>query len=102
MSHALRILPEAEAEILRAANWYESRRTGLGVDFIAAIDHALTRIAKHPAASPYWRQGYPYRRHVIRRFPYVVFFTSSGKAVEVTAVAHVKRKPGYWMSRAPS
>ena len=33
--------PEARAELRSAALWYEERREGLGMEFIAAIDAAL-------------------------------------------------------------
>jgi len=36
---------------------------------------------------------------VLRRFPYTIFFTVTELSVEVTAIAHAKRRPGYWISR---
>jgi hypothetical protein len=44
-------------------------------------------------------RGYPYRRHVLRRFPYTIIFTGTDLSIEVTAIAHAKRKPGYWLNR---
>lgn len=41
MSRELRILPEAEAELMAAAEWYESRQPGLGVAFVEAVGRAL-------------------------------------------------------------
>lgn len=99
MSYELRILPEAEAELLAAAEWYESAEPGLGVAFVEAVDRALGGIIEAPQTSPPWRRGYPYRRHVLRRFPYTIFFTVTEVSVEVTAIAHAKRRPGYWISR---
>lgn len=99
MSRELRILPEAEAELLAAAAWYESRQSGLGVAFVEAVGRALERIVEAPQTSPLWRQGYPYRRHLLRRFPYTIMFTVTQLGVEITAIAHAKRKPGYWLNR---
>jgi|GEM_PF-2605751 hypothetical protein len=57
----LSILPEAEAELLAAAQWYEERRAGLGVELIATADVALHEILEKPSASSIWRDGHPYR-----------------------------------------
>ena len=99
MSRRLRVGPEAEAEAGAAALWYEAKRAGLGADFIAAIDESLERVLEAPLAHPIWRAGRPFRRHIVRRFPYVIFFTVSDQSVNVLAVAHSKRRPGYWVGR---
>jgi toxin ParE1/3/4 len=100
VTRELRILPEAEAELLAAAEWYETRQAGLGVVFVEAIGRALEDIVEAPQTSPLWRRGYPYRRHVLRRFPYTIIFTVTEPSLEVTAIAHAKRRPGYWLQRA--
>jgi hypothetical protein len=46
-----------------------------------------------------WRSDRPYRRRLLTRFPYVVFYEVVDDAVEVIAVAHAKRRPGYWLHR---
>ncbi len=84
---------------MAAAEWYEERRAGLGAELVAVIDRALERIHDNPEVFPVWKTGYPYHQLLIRRFPYVVFFTFSEDDVEVAAFAHAKRRPGYWMSR---
>jgi hypothetical protein len=50
VSLRFRFEPEAEEELLRAAEWYEERRSGLGTEFIAAIDATLDLIARWPDA----------------------------------------------------
>lgn len=100
MIRALRILPEAEAELLEATAWYESKRPGLGAEFIRTVDRALARICAIPEASAPWRKGYPYRSHALRRYPYMIFFTVSPEQIEVFAFAHARRRPGYWTKRA--
>jgi len=94
-----RVLPAAEAELSAAATWYESRCVGLGVDFVASVDSAFERLAQTPEAYPVWRSGRPYRRLVLERFPFVIFFRVLPDEVEVVAVAHAKRRPGYWLGR---
>jgi len=67
--------PEARAEFRSAALWYEERRDGLGVEFVAALDAALLRIGKAPKSFPQW-VGTEQAPAVIRKasvegFPYV-------------------------------
>ena len=95
----VRVVPEAEAEMTAAALWYESKRPGLGAEYLASIDGALERIADGPLAFAVWRPGAAYRQCVVERFPFVVFFTASPTAILVLAVAHAKRRPGYWLDR---
>lgn len=53
----LRVRPEAEAEIESAAQWYESKRPGLGADFMASLDAAFEAVLEAPTTSPRWRSG---------------------------------------------
>lgn len=41
MKRTLRVLPDAEAELVSAARWYEDKHPGLGVEFVAIVDQAL-------------------------------------------------------------
>ena len=85
-----------------AALWYESKRAGLGAEFVAAVDLAFERIGDRPLASPVWQSGpipSAFRRQVVRQFPFMIFFTVTADSIEVFAVAHAKRRPGYWMDR---
>jgi plasmid stabilization system protein ParE len=97
----LRILPDTEEELTEAAAWYERKRTGMGVELIATVDRALEQILDAPLACALWREDRPYRRKILTRFPYVVFFRIDGDVVEIVAVANARRRPGYWLERVP-
>lgn len=99
MTRVLRVRPEAEEELLAAAEWYEARKPGLGAELVAAVDEAVEQIVELPLASPVWRPELPFRFQPVRRFPYVVFFVADHTVIEVVAVAHGKRWPGYWRHR---
>jgi plasmid stabilization system protein ParE len=99
VTRTLRVRPEAEEELLAAAEFYEARKPGLGAELVAAVDEALERIADAPLASSVWRDGVPHRFHPLRRFPYLVFYVVDGAAVDVVAIAHGKRRPGFWRGR---
>lgn len=99
--------PEARAEISSAAVWYEERRPRLGDDFVAEVSDVLSRIEESPASFPPWpgvpsARGVqpPIRRAVLQRFPYAIAFETYPDRVRVLAVAHTKRRPLYWISRA--
>jgi len=44
----LRFHPEAEAEMIAAATWYETQQKGLGKRFLASVQDAATRIQINP------------------------------------------------------
>lgn len=96
----LRILPEAEEELAEAAVWYERKRIGLGVELVAMVDLAFEQILDAPLSCETWRDDHAYRRMLLTRFPYVIFFRIDADAVEIVAVAHARRRPGYWAERA--
>lgn len=88
---------------MAAATWYEARKVGLGIEFVAEVDLVLSSIAENPKAWPRWRRDRPYRKRTLQRFPFVIFYrTVRAGEVEVTAIAHAKRKPGYWVARRRS
>ncbi|MXZ73267.1 MAG: type II toxin-antitoxin system RelE/ParE family toxin [Acidobacteria bacterium] len=94
---SVRFLTEAAAEASDALRWYESRRSGLGTEFVEAVDHTVSRIAKNPVAFPKVRGEV--RRAVLSRFPYAVYFRLVGDAVVVLAVLG-RQHPERWQSRA--
>lgn len=91
------------AEEYRAARRrYESRVPGLGGRFRDELNRAVERIAAAPDRWPRYRELY--HRHRVRRFPYTLFYRISRvqdeDTVIVLAVAHTRRREGYWMRRA--
>jgi plasmid stabilization system protein ParE len=95
----LPFLPAAEAEFLQAVDHYEGELPGLGADLILEIEAASRRIVSFP------QHGRPYlagtRRVLLRGFPFsLVYLSDPGESV-VVAVAHHRRRPGYWLDRVP-
>ena len=93
MKREVLVLPEAEEELAAAAQWYEERRPGLGVQLVATVDAAVGRVVEAPLACPIWLEGFPYRKLVMQRFPYIVFFRLVGDDVEIVAFAFGMSKP---------
>jgi toxin ParE1/3/4 len=89
--------PDAEADLTEARDWYEARHEGLGDEFLTCVEAAIARAARVPDENP--RVHGEVRRALIRRFPYGVFYLVEEGVLLVLAVAHVRRKPGYWTGR---
>jgi plasmid stabilization system protein ParE len=88
----------AQAEFDEAADWYESRRTGLGLRFVRAIQQALAELADHPHR---WAEVEPgIRESPVRRWPYFIYYQVHADHVLVLAVFHASRNPLIWQSRA--
>ena len=92
---------DAEAELLDAVEYYEARKEGFGADFRREIDAALARIAADPLQFAVSRiKGI--RECPVKRFPYVLYYCEFADRIWVAAVAHQKRRPGYWSRRKPN
>lgn len=91
---------DAEAELIAAARWYEGRQLGLGGEFLDKVDHLVRLVDEAPSTFPFWPR-YPtlHKAVVHRRFPYALFYAEVESGVFVYALAHTRRKPGYWMGR---
>lgn len=104
MSPRPRIEPEASAEIDEAGTYYDLRRAGLALTFLHAVDAAVNRIGDWPGMGAFVREiegGAVLRQIRVEGFPYHVGYmvTDEEPHVRVLAVAHEKRRPGYWTRR---
>ena len=98
----VRFEDEAEAEYRAAGRWYEDRSVGLGLEFLDAVDDTIDQIVRMPhAGSPVSRLPLDLlvRRAPVKRFPYHVVYLEAETTIRVLAIAHERRKPGYWKSR---
>ncbi len=90
------IRPAAAADIEEAFLWYERRQTGLGEEFLRALQSALENIAAHPARYPVVHRET--RRALLRRFPYGIFYRVYDELIVVVACMHGRRDPRRWRS----
>jgi len=89
---------EATAEYDAAFDWYLERSPDAALRFDAEVDRALAQIIAAPRR---WAAGpHSTRRLLLRRFPFTLTYRerSSGD-IQILAVAHTSRKPGYWKKR---
>lgn len=89
--------PAAEDEFLAAARYYESQAQNLGTEFIEAVEATSAHLCRFPdTGRPF---GSRLRRFLVRRFPYALIYRAASERVLIVAVAHVRRRPGYWRER---
>ncbi|MEO8496966.1 MAG: type II toxin-antitoxin system RelE/ParE family toxin [Planctomycetota bacterium] len=97
---AIELHPEAIAEARAAREWYAERSTIAANAFMAELDVAIDRICESPER---WAADlHGTRRYLMNRFPFVVVYRVTEDKIQVIAVAHGKRKPGYWRHRVHS
>jgi toxin ParE1/3/4 len=88
---------DAERELMEAAEFYEKRVEGLGLDFLEEFDAAKLAIRTSPQLWSPSRHGT--RRYLMHRFPYSVIYLILPDHIWIVAVAHTSRRPFYWKER---
>lgn len=97
MNRPVRFLGAARAELRRAADHYDRKRPGLGDELLAEVERAVLQLCAFPeSGAPHHAKT---RRLPLRRFPFLVIYRLQGEELVVVAVAHQRRKPGYWGRR---
>lgn len=97
MSRLFSVHEAAEAEINKAADFYDIESPGLGSVFIDEIQRAIERIAEFPEAAPLIRGRA--RKKALFKFPYSLMYSVRQDEIRILAVAHQKRLPFYWRGR---
>jgi plasmid stabilization system protein ParE len=92
MAVELVLTPEAEQDVSEAYGWYENRRYGLGEEYLSCVDACIQSICRVPEMHAKVHEDY--RRVLVRRFPYAVFYEFTGGTVTVYCVFHTSRNPG--------
>lgn len=89
--------PAALAEAEAAVDWYRERSEKAAEGFLRELDRAIGQIAQNPDRFPVFESGT--RRMLLRRYPFGIVFRETGGRLEIIAVAHGRRRPGYWRER---
>lgn len=89
--------PQAKADLLSGAEYYERESWALAGRFAAEMDRLVQEVCEHPGVPRIFRANV--RRHFGNRFPYAVVYIEEPDHVLVLAFAHFKRRPGYWVDR---
>jgi len=89
--------PDADAELEAASLFYESRMAGLGKSFAAEVERTIALVREFPEAGT--SVGPKRRRVLVARFPYSIVYRQDPDSMVIVAVAHQRRRPGYWQRR---
>ncbi len=91
MIYSLRFLPEDEDDVVAGYQWYESKAAGLGEEFLRLFYASSSDIPRNPLI---YRAVYrDFRRRLLRRFPYAIYFRLESDCVVIAGVFHCARAP---------
>lgn len=93
----VRFAPAAIEEAEQAYRWYRVRSPADAAAFLRELDHALGTMSEAPERPAAYLHGT--RRVLLRRFPFAVVYRLTSDEIQVIAVAHGRRRPGYWRAR---
>ena len=93
-----RFHPEARLEYILAIDWYRERSESTPLRFTEEVEAAVASARESPRR--YRAYGYGASRVIVEGFPYSVVFRDTPDEIQVIAVAHAKRRPGYWRTRS--
>jgi plasmid stabilization system protein ParE len=93
----VRLHPLADEELLSATNWYLARSQTAAAGFVRELEHAMQRIGEAPERYAMTRFGR--RRFVMLNYPFDVVYRILRTEIEILAIAHHARRPGYWRNR---
>lgn len=96
---SVRFHPAALDEAQAAAEWYGNRSRGAAEAFLNELDRTIDLISQHPEQYQSYELGS--RRAMLHKFPYMIVFREGTVGIEIIAVAHGRRRPGYWRDRGP-
>lgn len=97
MSYEIQVRHAAELDIAEAQVWYESQRSGLGGEFRFEIARVIDRLADSPLI--YQIVHRDFRRAIVRRFPYLIWYRVIGESVIVLACTYAGRDPKFVRAR---
>ena len=91
MTYSLRFLPEVEEDVVAGYGWYEEKVSGLGEEFLRIFYACALEIPRNPQLHP--QVHGKFRRRLLRRFPYAIYFTIEEKEIIVYGLFHCARDP---------
>jgi plasmid stabilization system protein ParE len=96
MAKLVEIHPDALDEAAATVEWYAVRSQQAAEAFTRELDRAVEIISKTPERWPAYLHG---TRYLLRRFPFAVVYRVRPDVVQLVAISHGKRRPGYWRKR---
>jgi len=92
--------PEALAEAEAAVRWYAERSVRAAERFLKVLEDAVEQVVAAPSRWGSSSEGT--RRVILQHYPYLLIYRVLPDRIEILAVAHGRRRPGYWRIRTES
>ena len=89
--------PDTASEAGADVRWYAAQSERAAERFVQELRRAREAITASPERWPITESEI--RRIPLRRFPYSIFYRAVPGLVQIVAVAHGRRRPGYWRGR---
>jgi len=96
VSRRIIIRSVAESDLTAIFEYYEHASPGLGGQFVSTFDAGISMLRRFPEIAPI--AHLEYRRLLIRRFPYGIFYIVRPSFLSVGAIFHLRRDPA-WIRR---
>ena len=90
----VRFHPDAVEEAEAAKLWYAERSRMAALGFVNELSHAVEKVAESPNRWPVYENKT--RRYIFPRYPFSLVYRLKQDIIEIIAIAHHKKKPGYW------
>ena len=88
----------ARAEFIEAARWYTVEVGQFyATDFRNEVHRTLNLLCDHPTMGTPAKSNT--RSMVVHRYPFFIVYRIDSDTLQVLAVAHQRRRPGYWIGR---
>lgn len=91
MTYNLLFLPEVEEDVIAGYVWYEGKSPGLGEEFLRIFYACAGELPRNPLL--YLKVYKEFRRRLLRRFPYAVYFMVEDDQIVVFGLFHCARDP---------
>jgi plasmid stabilization system protein ParE len=93
----LEFFEDAASEVEEGRAWYRERSESAEAGFLRELDHAIQQVTDAPSQWPHYLAGT--QRYVFPSYPYSLVYFIEESTINVVAIAHDKRRPGYWRER---
>jgi toxin ParE1/3/4 len=89
MSWQVLLHAEAEKDLIAARDWYDQKRPQLGDEFLDEVAIAIRQLENAPERERLYFLNF--RRELVRRFPFKLFYQVIGDRVIILRVLHAKQ-----------
>jgi len=93
----IHFLPIAQQELTQTVEFYEQQLAGLGTSFHKEVFEAIDLISMFPESHQFITKHT--RKCLLRKFPYLVLYSTINNTIVISAIAHQHRHPRSYLHR---